>query len=188
VQLKGIGIPVEFFCWGDAKPIKRSSKNYVAIGVTAGLLVGGGIFLKSTIHIPENTRFGGTPSNHSARSKSSDTNNAPSAQTADEELDAAFDEVWKEKDDFDRERSEAIKTLNPKLVIDWISKSPMSKREMGQRELEHWSLIVEAVTEGRKLAGPKATPREISDALRASNNDGLSIALKAFDEEYLPGK
>ena len=120
VQLKGVEVPMEMYYWGDARkfPNQKRMALYVAC-VVAGLAIFGGLYVNST----------NTPVGHRGKNlprpqfgyrplKFSDSNVATGA---DDILDQAYDEVWKEIEDFDNAKQEAVKKRDPKIVLQQFS-------------------------------------------------------------------
>ena len=188
VQLKGVEAPMEMYCWGDARKFsnKKRTTIFIASGV-AGLVILGGFYVNSTNTPPEGHRgktlprpqFGGRPSN---------VNDTNMAVGADDILDQAYDEVWKEIEDFDNSKEEAIKKRDPKIVLDWLKNNPMGQRDRGKLETEHWSLVSSAMTEGKKIVGENASPEAIISALQSLKDPSMDLALKAFAEEFRTSK
>lgn len=183
LQLKGIEGPVEIFSWGNTNSFQKRNQLKLASGVVVALVViCGGFFANANWRII----------NHSDESRPSPVvpnpphidQNSPVAMTAEEALDQAYDEVWQEKEDFDRVREEAIKAMNPQLVIDWLNSSPLGQRDRGRLELEHWSLVKQALIRGKELAGKDSDSKEILNALKNVKDPGMAIAAKAFADEF----
>lgn len=181
-QLKGIESRVEIFSWGNSATYRK--KGFGKIGVAAMFLpfiVGAGWYANSL-----RPRDESESNTFSARPQKADSlsENSPVATSAEEALDQAFDEVWQEKVEFDRKREEAIRTLNPQLVMDWIKKNPFGQRLSGRREYEHWSLVKQAMDKGKSIAGKESKLEAIVYALSKEKDPNLDIAKKALIEEY----
>ncbi len=183
IQLKGIEHPIEVFSWGNSKTFTKGSKRKFLVGsAVVGLVLVGGYFAFDSLK-PSDLK--NEQPNKKAFSKTIlEGQNTPVAMTAEDALDQAYDEVWQEKEDFDKVKEDAVKTLNPQLVIDWLNQNPLGQRERGRREVEHWSLVNEAMTKGKKLVVKDVTPKAILSALKNLNDPSLDIEIKAFEEEF----
>jgi hypothetical protein len=155
IQLKGIEHPIEVFSWGNSKTFTKGSNQKFLVGSTVvGLVLVAGYFVFDSL-------------------RPSDLN-----------IEQAYDEVWQEKEDFDKVKEDAVRVLNPQLVIDWLNQNPLGQRERGRREIEHWSLVNEAMIKGKKLVAKDVTPKAILSALKNLNDASLDIEIKAFEEEF----
>lgn len=183
VQLKGIEHPIEVYSWGNSKTFAKVSKRKILVGSTVvGLVLVGGYFAFDSLKPSD---LNNEQPNKKAFSKTIlEGQNTPVAMTAEDALDQAYDEVWQEKEDFDKVREDAVKTLNPQLVIDWLNQNPLGQRERGRREVEHWSLVNEAIIKGKKLIGKNVTSEAILSALKNLKDPSLDIEIKAFEEEF----
>jgi hypothetical protein len=183
VQLKGIEHPIEVYSWGNSKTYSKGSKLKTIVGsIMLGLVMVGGYFAFDSFKAKEVDieRSPRTPFSKTIL----DGQNTPVAMSAEDALDLAYDEVWQEKEDFDKVKEEAVKALKPQLVIDWLNQNPLGLRERGRREVEHWSLVNQAMDKGKSMVDKEATPRSILSALKTLKDPSLEIAIKAFEEEF----
>lgn len=183
IQLKGIEHPIEVFSWGNSKTFTKGSNQKFLVGSTVvGLVLVAGYFVFDSLR-PSDLNI--EQPNKKAFSKTIlEGQNTPVAMTAEDALDQAYDEVWQEKEDFDKVKEDAVRVLNPQLVIEWLNQNPLGQRERGRREIEHWSLVNEAMIKGKKLVAKDVTPKAILSALKNLNDASLDIEIKAFEEEF----
>ena len=94
-------------------------------------------------------------------------------------IDETYIQVLEEVEQYETVKAQARKSVDPTKVVQWLKTSPMGKRERGQREIEHWSLVAMAV----EIAGSR-DPKVVVQKLSESKNPTASIALTAFREEF----
>ena len=182
LQLKGVAGPVEIFSWGGTKRRRISFRKYYIGAAVLAAIGGGGLFFRpgsSGESIAD--RLSITKKKHPKVVASSASK---VGTNADELLDQAYDELWQEFEEFDKVKEDAVKKEDPQLVIDWLRANPLGQRERGQLELEHWNLVNDALLDGKKLAGDKATPEQIIVALEGWNDPGKAVELRAFKLEF----
>lgn len=188
VQMKGVEGLTEVFWWGSTD---LSKKNPRMVKRGAGYLIGaaivlvlilGGIWLNSPKPIVSSR--GKTLPRLQSTGLRQLRQSDPVAATADEILDQAYDEMWQEKETYDRVKVQAISELNPQLVVNWLTANPLGQRDRGRLEIEHWSLVTSAMNQGKAIVGDKATINQIIAALKAKRDKNLEIATKALIEEF----
>ena len=184
VQLKGVEVPIEMYCWGDARKIssKRRRTIFATSGVLAVVLAGGYYF--NAASLPESPHRGKTFPKLQFGYRPGSQNDTNVAASADELLDQAYDEAWQEIEDFDSVKESAIQKCDPKRVVDWLKRNPIGQRERGKLEIEHWSLVLSATNKGKSIAGQSATAQAIYSALVGLKDPSLDLAMKAFAEEF----
>jgi class 3 adenylate cyclase len=184
--LKGIPEAIPVFSWqyGDA-PKRKRPYNYTAIFASVILVVVFALLSVKAFNVETKTEDAQTKKLMSdLRARKQDGNSQPESQDIDLIMDEAYAQVLEEVDAFSDAKSEAIKKLDAGIVLKWLDENPYGKRERGQLEIEHWTLVDLAIQEGKKLAGTVATPDQIKTALSRSKKPADTLALKAFNEEF----
>jgi hypothetical protein len=180
IVVRGIVEPIEVFSWGQAVP-KRRVVPWSRLGLVVGVLVFGGAWIASR------PKSGPSPDEQAVRRSVTKMiqNDGANSDASDIEafIDETYAQVVDEVNQYETVMAEARKTVEPSIVVEWLKSSPMGKRERGQREIEHWSLAAMAV----ELAGSK-DPKTVISKLLASKDASAGIALRAFREEFEPGK
>ncbi len=183
VVVRGVQEPLEVFSWGQSLPRRRVLPLKwigVGAGTAAAVTVTLGVWALGKPLDP--------PADEQAVRRSVTKmiqNEAANSDAPDIEafIDETYAQVLDEVDQYETVKAEAKKTVEPAKVVEWLKSSPMGKRERGQREIEHWSLAAMAV----ELAGSK-DPKTVISKLSAFNDSSAGIALRAFRDEFEPGK
>lgn len=183
VSMKGYIQPVQVYAWGDG--IKPKSNPIKAPQIA---LIGSSVAVLSsmfTVYMSlgrNNSRE--LTSNPEATRRMVTAKQYSEGEDIDALMDEAFVQVMDEMEAYEEVKEEARAKLDATPVIEFLASSPLGKRERGQRELEHWSLVQMAIEKGRIAAGQKANASEIINALSKSKDSTVKLALKAFDDEF----
>lgn len=182
-MLKGLPEPVAVYVWGEGvKPAKSKSSRRNLLIVVFSLLIVATLFPLTLIKRIQ-------PDSKESSVRSAVQRMVASKQYSEGEdiealMDEAFVQVMDEMEAYEEVKKEARAKLDATPVIEFLASSPLGKRERGQRELEHWSLVQMAIEKGRIAAGQKANASEIINALSKSKDSTVKLALKAFDDEF----
>jgi class 3 adenylate cyclase len=181
--LKGIPEPVAIHAWGEGvKPARAKSTRGNFILILSSILVLAAVIplLLLTIKSLENR----SPAVRSWIQRPTTSKQYSEGEDIDALMDEAFVQVMDEMEAYEEVKKEARAKLDATPVIEFLASSPLGKRERGQRELEHWSLVQMAIEKGRIAAGQKASASEIINSLSKSKDSTVKLALKAFDDEF----
>jgi class 3 adenylate cyclase len=169
-NFKGVAEPIEVFSWGENKPGWKLDWRLATVLIVP-------IFWGAWYGF---TRESSEPLSTFTIAKKTYKSAATDANM-EQVIDEVYEEVLTEIDEYDEIRAEAVRKFNPKLVLDWLQKSPMGKRERGAREKEHWQLVEFAVASAR---GSVATKESVTQSLAKSKDAIAKVALSAFNEEF----
>lgn len=189
-HLKGDAQPTAVYAWGEVTSFQQDTvakkPNRFLLVFVASLIV------LAIITVPILAKNRKQASTKSAREQvlkarmapNNDAQSAYQPEGADAEalIDEAYNQIFEEMEAFEQAKADAIKSYNPKLVIDWLEQNPLGKRDKGTREMEHWLLIQMAIEKAK--AEGATTPQEIKAKILSLNSPDLSIARRAFLEEF----
>ncbi len=180
VRLKGIDEKMMVHCFGRNAQLPREKNRQLQLAIVVAIVAVVAStfawFASQRTTLDElSSRIGGKKGSIKA------TNNE--AQDIDEMLDQAFNDIWEERDEFDKVRDEAVTKLDPDSVLKWLDESPFGQRERGREERQKWEKIKIVIEEGRAIVGKSANVDQIW-AATFKDEKVTAEARKAFAEEF----
>lgn len=177
VIVRGVQEPLEIYAWGSKVPTRRSIPwSPTKMGILLVPAVLGAVWWQGRMSQPPADEESVRRSVSKLIQNEGANSDAPDIEAL---IDETYIQVLEEVEQYETVKVEARKAVDPTKVVQWLKISPMGKRERGQREIEHWSLVAMAV----EIAGSR-DPKVVVQKLSESKNPTASIALTAFREEF----
>ncbi len=173
VAVKGISEPIELYGWG--RPVRRKAFQpwqATRAGAFVGLVLIGGVFVKDRLERKDVEAEIGQKVVAQLAGKKSDSGEVDAL------LEEAYLQVMDEMAEYDALKSAARASGKVGPVLEWLKSSPMGKRERGQREIEHWSLVEMAISKAG-TADVAAVTKRFDGATGVEK-----LALDAYLEEF----